>query len=232
MRRLFFFSLIFNLHINSIYAQKQIETTNRQWLQYYNNLKINQHWLVQSDIGFRFSNNLNTFSQYLIRASIGYNLGDRNRVALGMAAFQSRGTAYDEFRLHQEFNRNVKYNKLKLQHRWRIEERFFYDQSLANYYNFRFRYRFLNTYEFYTAKIFKQEHQLALNFGDEIFINAGKKIVYNVFDQNRILLGIQLQGKNAIYNLSYANEFRAFNKAATYQQNHILWFGITQNIRL
>jgi hypothetical protein len=97
-------------------------------------------------------------------------------------------------------------NKLSLQQRLRIDERFIRkndgEKLLDGYnFNFRFRIRFQFIYKLKEKKI---KNQTTLKIADELMINAGKNIVYNQFDQNRIYIGIQQElNKNIALELGY-----------------------------
>ena len=71
---------------------------------------------------------------------------------------------------------------------------------------------------------------LSLNLGDEIFINAGKQIVYNVFDQNRFLVGpVVAFSKDFNIGLIYNNQFAATAAAKSYVHTNIFWLTVKQN---
>ncbi len=72
-----------------------------------------------------------------------------------------------------------------------------------------------------------------MNIGDEIFINAGKEIIYNRFDNNRILVGSTFQiNKNLNLSFIYNYQLGQRNNKAAYEHSDIFWLGINQIISL
>jgi hypothetical protein len=66
-----------------------------------------------------------------------------------------------------------------------------------------------------------------------LLLNAGKEIVYNIFDQNRLLVGPVFQlNKNLGFILLYQGRFRALNLPARYHYDHIFWFGLRHQLNL
>lgn len=223
------------------YAQeKNVTKGNQQWVQYYNQTRLSDKWTLLVDGGYRWKQDLGKRFQYIIRAAGGYNIRPGIRVAAGFAHL---GTYTDiditvvEFRTHQELT--IKQDLLGpgLNHRVRIEQRFIeatknndeqFDRS-----NWRFRYRFLFSIPIIGNFPNHNHRSLRLNVGDEIFINAGKDIVYNVFDQNRILIGPAFQfNKNLTFTFIYSGKFTALNLPSEYTYNHIFWLGIRHRLDL
>ena len=68
-----------------------------------------------------------------------------------------------------------------------------------------------------------------LTFGDEVFINAGREIVYNFFDNNRLMLGPSVQfGKDFSIGLLFNHQFGQRNRPATVESSEILWLTVNQ----
>ncbi len=216
-----------------VHGQKQFTRENMEWLQYYQVLKLNDRFLLKTDGGYRWRNTFQNNSQYIIRTGLGYRFGDRNSLSAGFAHlgfFKEDTLRTFEYRPYQEFGMNDIYIKLKIQHRFRIEERFFQTISTGSTsFNFRFRYRLFMSYSLFRWE--KQE--LMLNLGDEIFLNAGKDIVYNVFDQNRLFAGMAFKfNKDIAVSLTYTKEVGASNAPNSYKNNNIFWLGIKHRIDL
>lgn len=226
---------IFSLSANIIGQEKIINRTNQQWIQYYNQTKFSKHWLLLADGGVRWKDKLSARSQYIIRFGVGYQLNDNIRVAVGIAHlgfYQSGQIKKVEFRPYQEFSIKQVFGKIGISHRFRIEERYFRKVlngkiTTEDQFNFRFRYSFSLSIPLFSITDLK----VSLNVGDEIFINAGKEIVYNVFDQNRLLVGSTIQlNKNLNVDLIYNGQFAGTNSPAKYEYSDIIWFRIIHRI--
>jgi hypothetical protein len=149
--------------------------------------------------------------------------------------YTSKKISKFEYRSYEEFAISDKYNSIGIQHRFRIEERYFktiVDGNIqpGNTFNFRFRYQFMMNFKILNLSSTNPVQTLSINLGDEIFINAGKKIVYNVFDQNRILIGPAVSfTKDFIVGLTYNNQFAATATAANYAHTNVFWLIMKQN---
>ena len=68
---------------------------------------------------------------------------------------------------------------------------------------------------------------------DEAFINAGKQITANTFDQNRFFVGISYPfNKHLSGQLGYMNLFQQQPSGSTYTSNHTLRFFLFHTLDL
>jgi hypothetical protein len=141
-----------------------------------------------------------------------------------------------EYRLYQEISTNQGAGKIKTQHRFRAEARFFKkfladrDTTVASF-NFRFRYRLSFSIPLLSISERHPAMMLFLNLGDELLINAGPKIIYNTFDNNRFFVGLNFQANNKFgFTITYINQFGQRNFPATYEQSDILTLGISHTL--
>jgi len=99
-------------------------------------------------------------------------------------------------------------------------------------FNFRFRYSLMAGIPLFKLSETDRDKKVLLNLGDEVFFNAGKGIVFNVFDQNRLLISPTVQfSKNFAVSVTYNSQFAATTTAAVYNQNNIVWLQIRQKFR-
>jgi len=236
--------LLFYLSCFSItsYAQtKDITYSDQQWFQYYNQILFSPKWIWLTDGGYRLKDGFSQSSQYIARTGIGYFINSDIRFSFGFAHlgfYQSDRIIKREYRPYQELKINQDYGSIKTGHRFRVEERFFriveQEQIQSEeQFNFRFRYLFNVCIPVIGLSSSNPDRKLMLTFSDEIFINAGKDIVYNVFDQNRFLIGPVLQiNDHLAVTLMYNHQFLALNSAREYKQIKIFWLGLRHNIDL
>ena len=107
----------------------------------------------------------------------------------------------------------------------RIEERYrrkiLNDSTLADGYNFNFRIRYNIFYEVPLSSKGFTRKSLAFVVNDEVFINFGKEIVYNYFDQNRFFVGLKYQtNKQDNFQLGYMNLFQQLASGNKYKDIH------------
>ncbi|GAB3647934.1 DUF2490 domain-containing protein [Echinicola sediminis] len=219
---------------------KEVAHDNQQWLQYYNSLLLSDKWSISSDAGIRFKNHFDHFSTYIVRTAINYHLDNSTEIGLGFAhlgSYIDQERQLVEFRPFQEFNTTQTTHSIGLSHRFRVEERFFKSTDQApvetEAFNFRFRYRFMVKIPLLSFSSDKTAKNLSFNAGDEIFINAGKEISHNIFDQNRILLGPVLEfNENISASFTYQHQFSSGSSPSQYRQTDVFWLSIKHKLSL
>lgn len=83
-----------------------------------------------------------------------------------------------------------------------MEERFNHkiaNDALQDGYNLNFRFRYLLNLMVPLNLDFIEPNTLFFAFNDEIHINVGKQITYNLFNQNRLFVGLGYQFKGPEY---------------------------------
>ncbi len=223
---------------------KKITTRPVSWNSYFNTLQLSSKWSVTSDISERFFlDNGNQF-QFFLRSMANVNLGQNWTAGAGFAYIKSRTfdpaststLGVPELRPYQELSYRQKLDKITLSHRYRIEERYLRkiasDKLTDGYnFNFRFRYQLALDYNLYKSK----DNTRSLNFraADEIMINAGKNIVNNMFDQNRVTVGFNYQPiKNLNLQLDYMYTFQQRSSGNQFNHADIVRLQIFQRIKL
>ena len=116
----------------------------------------------------------------------------------------------------------------------RLEERFKQttsnDAPTSNYdFTYRLRYYFLS--QIPLTKHPYQKGSFSLVVSDEIYINYGKSIVYNTFDQNRISAGFYYYlNKDNIFQFGYTNVFQQLSAKNKFSNLDVLRVSIFNNI--
>ena len=166
---------------STVYSQK---SNNGNWFIYFGNQKINKYWNFHNEIQYRNYNAIGDLQQFVLRTGIGFDLSENNNnILLGYGFFHSQNympdsenkSSMNEHRIFQQFITKQSFNRLHLQHRYRIEERIF-----SNDFQIRFRY-FLGV----NIPINKEQmlpKTLYASAYNEIFINSQDPI----FDRNRL----------------------------------------------
>ena len=182
LKKFYFITTIFLLLCTiSLHAQK---SNTGNWFIYFGNQKINSKWNWQNEVQYRNFNFMGDLSQLLVRTGIGYNLTENNNnILLGYGFINSQKylpnsnnkVGANEHRIYQQFISRQNFNKVFLQHRYRIEERF-----LPNDFQMRFRYFLGINIAINKPKIEKNAYYLSAY--NEIFINTQQ----NIFDRNRL----------------------------------------------
>jgi hypothetical protein len=230
------------LFSKNVIAQKNVENQQLIWYGYYNKLKFNDNWTLNSEIQQRQFYNPTAQHQLVLRSNIDRKLfGDWNASA-GMTWFfqnpnnptSESNLTVPELRPDIGFNQTQKVGFSTISQRYKLEARFFHDvenDRLVGGYrfsNFRFRYQLGVDFP-----ILKKEgkEKLLLKIKNEVMINIGKKIVKNTFDQNRIYAGINYNINTAFaVEVGYMNWFQQQSSGVDFFNRDILRLSIFHTI--
>ena len=210
--------LLIILFLINIFSVKSQENNIGNWLIYFGNKNLNSSLNWHHEIQHRNYNILGELEQLLVRTGLGYNVNENNNILLGYGFIDSRNIAIEsneilkvnEHRIYQQFISKQAIGKIKIQHRYRFEQRFIED-------DFRLRYRYFLSLNIPLLKTNKKYYISAYN---EIFINASQE---NTFDRNRIYGGLGYQlNSNIKLELGYMNQI--FNTSSRDQVNIICFF--------
>ena len=141
-----------------------------------------------------------------------------------------------EFRPYQELVIKSPFQTIGINHRFRVEERFYnriVDGKIQtpNWFNFRFRYRFMVGIPLFKLSKTDPHKMVKISVGDEIFLNAGKHIVTNVFDQNRVIISPSIYfSKNLAVSLTWNCMFSGTSEQGKYKYQQVFWFQLKHKI--
>ncbi len=176
------------------------------WLIYFGDKKINKQWNWHHEAQYRNYNAIGDLEQLLLRTGLGYNLEDNNNnLLLGYAYIHSRNyipnSEYkfrtNEHRLYQQFITRQNFDRVFLQHRYRIEQRFFEQ-------DFSLRFRYFLSINIPLNQKSMLDNTLYFSMYNEIFLNAEG----DVFDRNRLYGGLGFRFNSHVkLELGYMNQF-------------------------
>lgn len=231
------FGAIF-ISTNALAQGSSYEYPNQQWIQFYEQAKINKHWAILADAGYRRKNLFAETSQYIARVALGYRINTHMRLAAGFAnlGFYSSGPLSKlEFRPYEEWMIFNSHKAVKIKQRFRIEERFFKtitDHQIQSGTDFNLRVRYLLTLNL-PVYTFASGLKLSVNAGNELLVNSGKNINNNISYQYRILVGPALKiAKNLTVKLTYNSQFSSGKTSGTYEHINIVWLGVKHKFSL
>ena len=223
-------------------TEKNIDHQSLLWTRYYNQLELNTKWSIHSEFDNRVFVNPMVQNLFVVRVQGRHKISEQVELGAGFAYFSvatqnpevDLGFNVPEYRGQQDITLKQNLNKIDINHRFQIEERFFQNfdtQGLTTGTTFfwRFRYRIQGDYTFW-----KQEKQfLKAVISDEIMINAGSNVVKNTFDQNRIYGGLQF-GINAYLavELGYLKSFQQRITGVDYFNRNILRLSIYHKLKI
>jgi hypothetical protein len=223
------------------FGQKQVNKQSGVWLGYFNQTRITDKWGIWLDLHGRRTEFLDRWSTQLFRPGVTYYLSDHVRLTAGYAftrTFPAAGlhTVRPENRLWQQILWTNRQKRLQTQQWIRVEERFNHkiaNDALQDGYNFNFRFRYLLNLMVPINRDFIDAKTLFFAFNDEIHINAGKQITYNVFDQNRLFVGLGYQfTKGLNLQVGYMNQFQQLPSGNHFNSNNVLRVFVFHNLDL
>lgn len=161
------------------------------WLMYFGNHKFASQWGLHAEVQWRRHDVFAEDQQLLLRTGVDYYLKDNSRVTVGYAFVKTYpygdfpvANAFPEHRTWQQFLTTQTFSKVKLSHRYRLEQRHIGNAATGEMKGGRYENRVR-----YMAKlvvpITKGKNPIFVSAYDEIFVNFGKEVAYNIFDQNR-----------------------------------------------
>lgn len=225
----------------SVQAQKKVTTQSVLW-EVVNLSASVKGYPIQVDIQERHFVTPVVQHQFLFRAQAGKDIGANWKIFGGGCYFLQSPNDPDaenrltvpELRPHVEAGYQQKYASWQISHRYRAEARFYHQQTsdkkaLAEGYEFshmRFRYRLQAVIPI--GHILSKN--IAINLNEEVLLNVGKKIKYNVFDQNRIYAGIVVGQKKNQVEMGYLNWFQQQSSGVDFYDRHILRIGFNYKI--
>jgi hypothetical protein len=232
----------------SLGAKSQKVVTDQQlvWYGYFLSIQFNDKWHLQTEVQERHFINPVAQHQFLIRSDIHRALGASGwETSAGMCAFFQNpndpnaavNLTVPELRPHIEFAYRQKVKIMTFDHRYRAEARFFHRTNIARtdledgfeFGNFRLRYRLQATVPVWRID---DKRTLKVKVNDEVLLNAGSKIIKNVFDQNRIYAGISFDAMPKLtFDAGYLNWYQQRPTGDFYNRN-ILRFSVYHKITL
>lgn len=204
--------------------------------------QISPKWSIMSDIQERSFMKPIRQNQILLRTQVHYNLGHDWTAAGGTSYVLTRAggltslstLVIPEIRINQDLNYNQNFRSFSLGHRYRMEERFMkktMNDTLIGGHKFTERLSYTLSIQCNLLKSKNNFRSLTFKANDGIFINAGKNIVYNTFDQNRFYTGLNyLIYKNIAIEMGYMNIFQQRSSGNKFYNRNIASFSVNHKM--
>ncbi|MFY0627611.1 MAG: DUF2490 domain-containing protein [Reichenbachiella sp.] len=160
------------------------------WLMYFGLNRVSEKLSIHSEVQYRDHTwNLNDIEQLLLRVGVNYHLDDNKMLTAGYGNIRGHvygseqdGPEVEEHRIWEQFILLQYLNRIKLEHRFRAEQRW-QNEDYAN----RFRYRLMLFLPLNKPKI--EKGSLFLGVYNEIFINGESEY----YDRNRLYSALGYQ---------------------------------------
>lgn len=230
-------ALLFLLAGTGCFAQKEFEDRQMTWFGLFNQTRFTEKSGMWLDLHWRLNDEfINETHALLARAGYTYYFTDRTRLTFGYAWQLQPGHngAPDvaEHRPWQQIQWSEKKKYFQLMQWIRTEQRYrSVDGQDFEYSNFRFRYNIALTIPLNNAEI--GPNTISAFTNNELFINAGKNINYNYFDQNRFFVGLAYHfSAHTNLQVGYMNIFQQLNAPNQYVRTDAIRVFFFHNIDL
>lgn len=234
------------LTCSSIVAQGQtakvVNSREQVWVAYFNQTRLSKRFGLWLDVHWRQTGDfIDRPFQLLIRPALTTYIKDNVRINTGYAFinhYPAEGfeTTRPEHRIWEQVWWNQSYNNFTLLQWLRLEQRFL--RNIANdqlqdgnVYTNRIRYNASFTIPLKGKKLVAGTPFAMVS--NELFINFGKNIVYNTFDQNRFFIGGGYQFTSSLnMQLGYLNVVQQEAAGNRYMITHAVRLYVSQSLDL
>lgn len=242
---LFFLTLLI---AGSSYAQqtRANSSNTNAWFMYFGNHKLNDRIGIHAEVQFRRTEFVSEAQQLLLRTGVDYYTKANIRFTVGYAYIETHpygdfpvANTFPEHRIWQQMLVSQSIGKVKLSHRYRLEQRMIGNAATGEFKNGRYenRVRYMAKA---TVNVTGGSHPVFISVYDEIFANFGKEVAYNIFDQNRLYGAIGFTVTDAIkVEVGYLNQLvqlRSLETSGTpknkIENNHTFQLGVFSTLPL
>ena len=177
---------------NNVKGQKSAENELGNWLMYFGTHKISEKYSLHYETQLRNYEVISNFNQLLPRVGLNYHIDESSIVTAGYAFIPTQNEIdkgwgkemVTENRIWEQFILRNSINRVKIRHRYRLEQRWVKAGDITTYKN---RARYMLSLKLPISK--NEESPLFISLYDEIFLNISD----NPFDQNRLFAALGYQ---------------------------------------
>jgi hypothetical protein len=165
------------------------------WLMYFGQLRTHEKWSLHYEGQYRDYGIADEAEQILLRGGLNFHSSPQSLITAGYAHVTSypdddqriQGPSVSENRIWQQLLLRSSYGRIRLEHRYRLEQRWLYSRGRESYFD---RIRYLVRVTIPLGSKDMEKGTLFLSLYDELFLN----FTASVFDRNRLYgaLGYQI----------------------------------------
>ena len=250
MKQLLFIAFIFLSVLGwaqSSIPYHHVEPQTNAWLMYFGDHPVYKKWGVHLEGQLRRADGFQSPQQLLLRTGINYQLLPQSFVTLGYCwvntypygAFPSK-SIFPENRIWEQFQTKNSLGRVEWVSRFRLEQRWIkaptqgVDGSWApGNPIFSNRFRSLQRFSIPLKGTKIEDHSWYISCYDELFVQFGKNVGANVFDQNRAYVAIGTKiPKLGRVEIGYLNQLIVKSNGINVESNNTFQLGISFNLPL
>lgn len=169
-------------------------TNTNAWFMYFGNHKFSKSFGLHAEVQVRRNDVIQNWQQLLLRTGLDYYTS-QVRYTIGYAFVETYpygeypvAHAFPEHRMWQQALVSNGVGRVKLSHRYRLEQRWLGNSVTGEFENGRYenRFRYMVRANIPLQGKTIEPKKFYLGFYEEVFINFGNEVGYNIFDQNRL----------------------------------------------
>lgn len=239
--------LVQALQASSQYAEtpieKEVSHSTGLWLGTYTKYKLSKRMFYYGEYHYRRRNEfVKDMAQVYLRFGTTYLVTKKFEVTTGIVtpiywAPNQNADNIDktvmQFRFWEQFLFVQPIGRVKIYHQFRFEQRWKRDYEIGSPFELTHRFR----YKLTTYVPLNHDHlvnkTLFFSFYEEIFIQAGKSVIYDHFEDNRLFLGLgYIINENFQLQAGYMWTFRHKGGPFSYEHRHIPRLSLYHNLDL
>ena len=228
-------------------AQARITRENlNAWFTITGDVRLARRWYADYDVSLRRSGPVEEMQQVLPRVGVRYQPNSTIRFNWGYAFAETwpfgklpAAFRFPEHRMWEQIQLSQAVGRVAVTHRYRMEQRWLGrvamedgEEQVQNWVRTnRFRYRVQGTLPLQGKTLDDREFYLTGNA--EVFLNWGANVQYNVFDQNRLVLGIGRRVSEKLrLEVGYLEQLGEKSNGRFLERNHTLLFSVYPSLSL
>lgn len=226
--------------LNNNYDKEFTHTTGL-WTGLYTKYRLNEKLFYYGEYHFRRRNNfVNDMAQIYLRFGLTYLINPKVELTAGVVTpfywapeqdLANQDNVVPQYRLWQQIVLVQPFERLKLNHQFRFEQRWKRDYIKDSPFKLthRFRYKLTAYYPLNNYKLIN--NTLFLSFYEEVFVQAGKSITYDYLEDNRMFLGLgYILNENIQFQVGYMWTFRYKDGPNSFEHRHIPRISVYHNL--
>jgi hypothetical protein len=242
MKKILIFFTLISFHQAN--AQRKFTENNNGWFMYFGDHKFSKKWGVHLEAQLRRDEIIRKSQQVLLRTGLNYHFSPTIFGTVGYAFVETY--PYGEFAVKSKFPENRLWEQIQIKNqieriemvsRFRLEQRFsnspvlnvgIYGPGDAVYTN---RFRLLNRISIPFKGKTIVDKSFYFSAYDEFFVSFGKKVGFNLLDQNRAYVAIGYKiPKVGKLEIGYLNQLVIKSDGIKIENNHTLQLGLSSTI--
>ena len=216
-------------------ASSRVSDVNTHaWFMYFGDHKVSAKWGVHLEGQLRRSDEGTAMQQLLLRPAVNYHLHPNVMLTAGYGYIRTypygdnpAATTFPEHRFYQQALIRQPLGKVTLQHRYRLEQRFIGVTSPSTPGSSEVSsWRAQDRFRYMVRADLPIKGRWSMAAYDEFFVNFGRNLGPNQFDQNRAYVAVgYTTGKLGRLEVGYMNQYLAQRTGRVVETNHTVQVG-------